>query len=145
MPTGEPGPAGLPGLPGSYTVQVPHNVQKREAGVCSLCAAESLQKSRGLNAHITEPRHLFSLWQFQAVNWLVAARGIAVTLAEANGLKYYWVTSHFIFFFFFIHLTFLVSFSGSAVAKLAGLKRSPQSCHSWKIVGNTLRNFEAFP
>lgn len=62
--------------------------------------------------------------QFQAGNWLVAARGIAVKLAEANGLKYYWVMSHFIFFFF-IHLTFLVPFSGSAVAKLASSKRSP--------------------
>lgn len=60
MPTGETGRPGLPGLPGSYTVQVPHNVQKREAGVCLLCAAKSLRKRLGLNAHVTEPCRLFS-------------------------------------------------------------------------------------
>lgn len=36
LTTGEPGRPGLPGLPAGYTVQVPHNVGKREAGVyCS--------------------------------------------------------------------------------------------------------------
>lgn len=30
--TGDPGPPGLPGIPAPLTIQIPHKVQKREAG-----------------------------------------------------------------------------------------------------------------
>lgn len=30
--TGDPGQPGLAGLPGAYTVQIPHSIQKRDAG-----------------------------------------------------------------------------------------------------------------
>lgn len=68
--------------------------------VCLLRAAKSLRKRPGVKTHTSLSLVICFLRQFQAVNWSVAARGIAVKLAEANGLKYYWVKSHFIFFFF---------------------------------------------
>lgn len=124
MPTGEPGRPGLPGLPGSYTVQVPHNVQKREAGVCvCVCVYFAQQNPLRKRPELKRTRH----WALSFVFSVSFRRWTGRSPQEGSPSSWQRLTawnttgsSHISFFFFF-----LVSFSGSAVAKLASSNRSP--------------------